>query len=131
MVHVFVFIAAFVKHTDSSPPMEFRDICGRIQYANLYEVNTMANTMPGGWTAFDFTITKEAQAVFDTALKNFVGVGYTPLCVATQVVAGTNYCFLCKGKVVYPEAPDIVVKLYIYKPLQGAPHISQIVQVTP
>jgi hypothetical protein len=87
--------------------------------------------MPGGWTAFNFNISAEARKVFDEALKGFVGVGYTPLAFATQVVAGTNYCFLCKGVVVYPGAPEFAAKVYIYKPLEGKPHISEIVRINP
>ena len=91
----------------------------------------MSNTMPGGWTAFSFTIPGDAKHVFDKALEGFTGVGYTPLAVATQVVEGTNYCYLCKGVVVYPGAPELVVKMYIYKPLDGSPHITQIVEIRP
>jgi hypothetical protein len=89
------------------------------------------NVMPGGWTGWSFAITPEAKKVFEDALKGFVGVGYTPLAFATQVVAGTNYCFLCQGKVVYPGASDIAVKLYIFKPLKGDPHISHIERILP
>ena len=87
--------------------------------------------VPGGWTAFSFTITDSAKKVFDTALKGWLGVGYTPLAFATQVVAGTNYCFLCKGHVVYPNAPEFAAKVYIYQPLQGDPHITEISQIIP
>ena len=87
--------------------------------------------LAGGWTGWNFTITPEAKAVFEKALQGFTGVGYTPLAFATQMVSGTNYCFLCQGKVVYPGAPEIAVKLYIYQPLQGDPHITQIINITP
>ncbi|WP_421207133.1 hypothetical protein [Aeromonas enteropelogenes] len=46
----------------------------------------------GGWTAYH-KLTAEDQAVFDQALKGFVGVQYVPFEVSTQVVAGTNYRF--------------------------------------
>jgi hypothetical protein len=39
-------------------------------------------------------------------------------------VAGTNYCFLCEATVVYPGATPYAAKVYIYQPLQGAPHIT-------
>ena len=91
----------------------------------------MSDTILGGWSAWSFDISKEAQTVFAGALKGFVGVNYTPLAFATQVVAGMNYCFICKGKVVYPGAPNTAVKLYIYQPLEGNPHIVQILQITP
>jgi len=91
----------------------------------------MSSPVPGGWSDWNFAISKEAQNVFDTALKGHVGVQYTPLAFATQVVAGTNYCFLCKAKVVYPNAPDQVKKLYIFQPLDGPPHITEIIDVKP
>lgn len=91
----------------------------------------MSEMMPGGWTDFSFTITPNAKEIFDFALKGLVGVKYTPLAFATQVVAGTNYCFLSQGKVVYPGAPDLAAKLYICKPLQGDPYIMRIDPVTP
>ncbi len=87
--------------------------------------------VPGGWTAFSFTITESAKNVFDTALKGWTGVGYTPLAFATQVVAGINYCFLCEGKVVVPGTPEFAAMVYIYAPLQGDPYITEISQITP
>jgi len=83
-------------------------------------------TMPGGWTKFSFTLTDKAKKVFLQALKGFVGVDYTPLAFATQVVAGTNWCFLAKGLVVYPGGPELAALIYIYEPLDGTPHITQI-----
>ncbi|MGK4472928.1 hypothetical protein [Aeromonas molluscorum] len=52
----------------------------------------------GGWTAYH-KLTAKDQAVFDQALKGFVGVQYVPFEVSTQVVAGTNYRFKCKTTV--------------------------------
>lgn len=92
----------------------------------------MSDTLAGGWTGFNFELTAEAKKVFAEAV-NLVGVKYTPLAFATQVVAGTNYCYLSQAQTVVPNAPVRVVKLYIYQPLpgQGQPHITQIVDVTP
>ncbi|HVG58050.1 MAG TPA: hypothetical protein VNA24_05805 [Hyalangium sp.] len=93
----------------------------------------MTNTMTGSWSSFNFTLSDDAQKVFKEALKGFAGVDYTPLAVATQVVAGTNYCFLCKGVLVTPGAQQTAVKLYVYAPLpgQGSAHISQITNISP
>jgi len=89
------------------------------------------STLPGGWSDWSFAISPEAQKVFDAALKGFVGVQYTPLAFASQIVAGINYCFLSKAKVVYPNAPERVVELFIYQPLEGTPHITHITEVKP
>jgi hypothetical protein len=86
------------------------------------------------YTDWNFTISPEAQKVFNEALKGFVGANYTPLAFASQIVAGINYCFLCKAKGAYPNAPEKAVKLYIFEPLPmpGAhPHITEIVDVKP
>jgi len=86
----------------------------------------------GGYSNWNFTISPEADAIFRAAV-NLVGVKYTPIAFATQVVAGTNYAFLCKAAVVVPNAPQRAVKLYIFKPLpgQGEPHVTQILDVFP
>lgn len=93
----------------------------------------MTNTTTGGWSNFNFTLDDDAKKVYEEALKGFVGVGYTPLAFATQVVAGMNYCFLCKGVLATPGAQQTAVKLYVYAPLpgQGSPHISQIINISP
>ncbi|WCM92394.1 hypothetical protein M5C99_18860 [Acidovorax sp. NCPPB 2350] len=88
------------------------------------------NSIPGGWTAFNFDLTPEAKKVFTEAV-NLVGVTYTPFAFATQVVAGTNYSFLAKAQTVVPNAQTRVVKLHIYQPLQGQPHITQIIDIQP
>lgn len=92
----------------------------------------MAEQTLGGWSGFDFTVSAEADKVFTAALEGFTGVQYTPLAVATQVVAGTNYCFLCQGEVVVPSQPQIAALVYIYQPLAGQPpHITEISRITP
>ena len=88
------------------------------------------STVLGGWSSF-CTVSKEDIAVFEAALQGLTGCSYTPLLVATQVVAGMNYCFLCKGVTVVPDRPEFAALVYIYQPLEGEPHIREIKQVTP
>jgi hypothetical protein len=91
------------------------------------KANTVESTlMPGGWTPYSCNISTETQTVFDTAFKGFVGVKYTPVAVATQVVAGVNYSFFCNAKVVYPNAPDEAAMVLIYAPPNMPPHIISI-----
>lgn len=85
--------------------------------------------MPGGWTPFSGKISKEAAAVFAAATKNLLGVKYTPVAVATQVVAGCNYAFFCNGTVVYPNAPNEAFIITIFAPLKGGPVIREIKRV--
>lgn len=92
----------------------------------------MSPAQPGSWTDFNFNISHDARKAFDAAMHGLVGVGYKPLAVATQVVAGTNYCFLCEATPVYPGATSYAAKVYIYQPLHGQhPHITQIIHDKP
>lgn len=81
---------------------------------------------PGAWTTFKKDISDKELNIFKQATENLEGVEYTPIAVATQVVAGMNYKFLCNGKVVYPNAPEITVMITIYEPLEGPVHITEI-----
>ena len=91
----------------------------------------MASKELGGWSGFSFTLTQEAKDAFKAALKGLTGVDYKALAFATQVVAGINYCYLCKGTVVYPGGPELAAKVYVYDPPNGDPHITGIEQITP
>lgn len=87
--------------------------------------------LAGGWSGFSFTITTEAKEVFDRALKGFVGVKYTPLAFATQVVAGLNYCFVCRAQVAAPGTTEYLALVNIYAPPGGDPHITGIRRINP
>lgn len=77
--------------------------------------------LSGGWEATtDTTIDEDTQAVFDAALEGLLGVDYEAVdLLATQVVAGKNYCFLCRSTVVVPDAVPGYAFVYIYQDLQG------------
>lgn len=85
--------------------------------------------MVGAWTEFSVTMSSEDKSVFQEALNGLTGVDYNPLCVAHQVVQGTNYKFFCNAKVVYPDAPNKAAIVEIYKPLQDKAHIVSIEQI--
>ncbi|HZX29888.1 MAG TPA: hypothetical protein VFF03_00925 [Rhodocyclaceae bacterium] len=93
----------------------------------------MSETTVGGWSAFSFELTPEAKAAFAEATKSFVGASYTPFAFATQVVAGTNYCYLAQGKPATLNPTPFVAKVYVFQPLpgQGQAHITQVVHITP
>lgn len=67
----------------------------------------------GGWTGVR-TPTTEDLTVFNEALQGITGVGYTPIAVQSQVVAGMNYCFFCIATVVYPNAEPTLTWVSIY-----------------
>lgn len=82
--------------------------------------------MTGAWTKYNDSIKKEEMTVFNTALNGLMGVSYTPLAVATQVVSGVNYRYFCNAKGVYPNSLNEAVIIEIYQPVNGTPHISSI-----
>ncbi len=81
--------------------------------------------MTGAWQIAENTeITDELRAIFSKAIEGKLGVDYTPLaCLCTQVVAGTNYCFLAEAAVVYPDATPTYVLVYIYADLEGGAEV--------
>lgn len=81
----------------------------------------------GGYTAFR-KIEEKENALFAKTL-NLLGVEYTPLAVATQLVSGTNYRFLCEAKAVIPEPVAYNALVTIHSPLNGDPVITEIKRV--
>lgn len=79
----------------------------------------------GGWKIHD-RITDEDIRILKTALNGLVGVDYKPEMLATQVVNGTNYCFICKSISIIPNGPEGISKIMIYKPLNGEPVVTSI-----
>ena len=76
--------------------------------------------LAGGWTpADDPTVTQERSDLFYKALGDLVGVEYTPVAyLGSQVVAGTNHCFLVQKRVVIPDAIPSYILVFIYEDLQ-------------
>ncbi|WP_035054032.1 hypothetical protein [Andreprevotia chitinilytica] len=85
----------------------------------------------GGWTDFDYEVTSAAKTVLEEALGGLVGVKYTPTAFATQVVSGTNYCFLTRGTTVTFGDVNFPALVYVYKPLSGDPHVTEIRRINP
>ena len=83
----------------------------------------------GGWALTqDAKLTDQAQKAFDKAMEGLVGVRYTPVgLLGTQIVSGTNYCFLCEAAVVYPNAQPYYALVYVYETLRGEAKIAGIV----
>ena len=88
----------------------------------------LAGQLMGGWQATtDTAIDEDAQAAFDAAMEGLLGVEYEPVdLLATQVVAGTNYCFLCRSTVVVPDAVPGYALVYVYRDLSGKAEILDI-----
>ena len=82
----------------------------------------------GGWAACEaqpLPIPEEAAQAFEEAFEGFVGSDVTPVALlATQLVSGTNYCFLCQTRVVAPEARSEWQLVYVYKALSGKAEVK-------
>ncbi len=90
----------------------------------------MLQDLTGGWSITEkTTVTDDAQAVFDEATKSLLGVQYEPVALlATQVVSGTNYCFLARAEVVAPDASPSYKLVYVWQPL-GKDESAQVLDI--
>lgn len=88
------------------------------------------NQLVGAWTEFR-DLNAEDQKVFKTALEGHVGVKYTALLVATQVVNGTNYCFDSTGEITNATKTKIAALVYALKATDGHISLSEIKRIRP
>ena len=59
-----------------------------------------------------------------------MGRVYRPIALlATQVVAGTNYCFLCETTVVAPDAQPSYALVYVFDGLSGEHEILRVQEI--
>ena len=82
----------------------------------------------GGWSRFAM-LSATDQAVFKETMAGLAGVGYEPLVVRKQVVAGMNYEYFCNARVVYPGTEWYPAMVLIHKPLKGSAVIKKISRV--
>ena len=84
----------------------------------------------GGWTAAeDPRVTEEHKKLFEKACETLTGAVYTPiLYLGSQVVAGTNYRFLCKMEASVAELKSAAkyAIVTIYEDLQGNASILEL-----
>ena len=67
----------------------------------------------------------EARAAFEKATEGLTGYEYEPIALlGTQVVAGTNYSILVRGKAAVPDAVPSYEILTVYEDLQGNAQIA-------
>lgn len=93
-----------------------------------------ATAATGGWeTNSDVpmsALSDEEQAVFDRALEGYSGMELQPVCVlATQVVAGVNYAFLCQGSSTTADSEPGWYVVVVYENLEGACEVSSVKQI--
>ncbi|MBR7040542.1 MAG: hypothetical protein IKI24_01730 [Clostridia bacterium] len=85
--------------------------------------------MVGGWTHSQSPeITEENKALFDKGMEKLLGVDYEPVAyLGSQIVAGTNHCFLAQATVVAPDAQPAYKLVYLYENLEGEVEVLSIV----
>ncbi len=89
--------------------------------------------MAGGWTvnAGDpAEIPQEVTQALNKALEGWTGSSVEPVAyLASQVVAGSNYCLLCKCTTVTLEPVTSYAFVYLYADLEGGAKILRIANI--
>lgn len=82
-------------------------------------LNTHIGT--GSWKVSETNaVTDDLKKIFDDAVSELDGYFYEPVALlGTQLVSGTNYCFLCRPAVTANNAMNSLVCTYIYVDVQG------------
>ena len=96
--------------------------------------DTASETIVGGWTVSEEIVTpvltEESKKAFDDAIKEYTGMNLEPAALlATQVVSGTNYLYLCKGEAVTASPEPGWYLAVVYKDLQGNSSISNVEEI--
>ncbi len=91
-------------------------------------IGELGSVTAGGWSySTSPALTDEQRAALSKALEGFVGSSIEPVAyLGSQVVAGTNHCFLCQSTVVYPGAQPKYVLVYVYEALDGSATLMNI-----
>ena len=84
--------------------------------------------LAGGWQSSEGTVlSEEASSAFEKAMEGFAGASYEPVALlGTQVVAGINYCYLCKGTLITAEPVEFYALVYVYRDLEGNASVTRI-----
>lgn len=93
-----------------------------------------STTIVGGWTINEevpkASVTDEAKKAFDKAIEGYVGMDLeTVALVGTQLVSGTNYHILCKGKPVTANPAPEWDFAVVYQDLNGNASITNVVKL--
>lgn len=93
----------------------------------ISETNESA-PITGGWVInndFDGTDDANAMSAFEKATEDLDGYRYDVAAVlGSQIVAGTNYLYLCRAEMVVPDAKPEYVILKVYEGLEGNAEIT-------
>ena len=97
-----------------------------LMLASVFSFAEDGPMLAGGWQVGE-SANQQVMEGFDKAMENFLGASFEPdLLIATQVVAGTNYCFLCKQTTVTAAPVTDWALVYIYIDLEGNATLTRI-----
>ena len=87
----------------------------------------------GGWSTYTDNPTEiptEALDALNAALDGLEGCVYKPIALlGTQIVAGTNCCFLCETTVVVPDAQPGYALVYVFDDLEGEHELLRVQEI--
>ena len=99
----------------------------------LFAASALAEPLAGGWEIAPneaAALPEDVQAAFDRAVKDMDRAEYVPVALmATQIVAGVNYCILCQIVPVEPKAEASWALVYIYADPQGNAEITNVYEL--
>lgn len=95
------------------------------------DTDNNTSQLAGGWNINRDELSVESNPEAGEALKKategLAGYTYEPVAVlASQVVAGTNYCILCRGEAVVPDATPEYELVYVYEDPEGNAKITSL-----
>lgn len=94
---------------------------------------TGENPAVGGWEICEdgpAAVPADAQEAFDKAIQGYTGMNFEPKALlATQVVSGTNYAFLCLGERVVQNPVKGWYVVVVYQDLQGEAKITSVEEI--
>jgi len=106
------------------------------EYTDGNNTEISAERLAGGWQVAEdrssVVIPQDAKDVFDKAAGNLDGNELEPMALlGTQVVAGTNYAFLCFSTLQTEETINGIQVVTVYEDLDGNAEITNICTVDP
>ena len=106
------------------------------EYTDGNNTEISAEQLAGGWQVAEdrssVVIPQDAKDVFDKAAGNLDGNELEPMALlGTQVVAGTNYAFLCFSTLQTEETINGIQVVTVYEDLDGNAEITNICTVDP
>ena len=101
----------------------------RFEFTDYLENHENINNelLMGGWTVNEEQMGIKDALPLEKALVGFTGANYLPLVLlGTQIVSGTNYCYLTYETLILPTKIDCISVVVVYEDLAGEATISSV-----